>query len=59
MSLLKWAVILFILAVVFAILGFGGIAGALTDIAMILFWIFVVVAIIVLIMGFVAGKKVT
>ena len=58
MSLLKWAMILFIAALVFAVFGFGGIAEGLTDIASILFWIFVVLFVIVLIAGLVTGKKI-
>lgn len=58
MTLLKWAVILFIAAIIFAVLGFGGIAEGLADIAGILFWIFVVLFVIVLIAALVTGKKI-
>jgi uncharacterized membrane protein YtjA (UPF0391 family) len=40
--MLRWALTFFILAIVAAILGFGGIAGAATDIARILFFFFLV-----------------
>ncbi len=49
--MLKWSIILFIVAIIFAIFGFGGIAEGFADIAIILFWIFVVLFVISLIFG--------
>ncbi len=49
--MLKWSIILFIIAIVFAILGFGGLAEGIADIAIILFWVFVVLFVISLIFG--------
>ena len=40
--MLRWAVIFFIIAIAAAFLGFGGIAGAATGIAKILFFIFLI-----------------
>lgn len=50
--MLRWAAILLVLAVIFAILGFGGlIVGALAQIAEILFWVFVVLFVASLLFG--------
>jgi uncharacterized membrane protein YtjA (UPF0391 family) len=40
MSLLKWALIFFLVSIVAAIFGFTGIAAASADVARILFYIF-------------------
>ncbi|HUP46130.1 MAG TPA: DUF1328 domain-containing protein [Thermoanaerobaculia bacterium] len=58
MTLLKWAAILFVVALILGVLGFGGIASGLADIAGLLFWIFIVIFVIVLIAGLVTGKKI-
>ena len=49
--MLKWAVIFFIVAIVAAIFGFAGISDAATDIARILFFVFLVLFLISLIRG--------
>jgi len=51
--MLKWAAIFFVIAIVAAVFGFGGIAAGATEIAKILFFIFLVVFVITLIMGLV------
>lgn len=50
--MLKWALIFLVIALVAAVFGFGGIAGAATDIAVILFWIAVIIFVVMLIMNF-------
>lgn len=55
--MLRYSLIFFIVAIVAALFGFGGIAGEATDIAKVLFFIFVVVFAISLIFGLVTGKK--
>jgi len=42
--MLKWAAIFFVIAIVAAVFGFGGIAAGATEIAKILFFIFLVVS---------------
>ena len=37
--MLRLALIFFIVAIIAGVLGFGGIAGAMTEIAVIIFWI--------------------
>lgn len=51
MSILKWTLIFFVLALVAALLGFGGIAGAMAGVAEILFYVFLAVAVISLLAG--------
>jgi len=58
MTLLKWALIFFIISVVAAIFGFGGIAAASVDIARILFFIFVVIFLVLLVLGLLAARNV-
>lgn len=55
----KWALIFAVLALVLAVLGFGGLAGAFIDIAKILFWLAVVIAIVLFVLGYTVYKKVT
>jgi uncharacterized membrane protein YtjA (UPF0391 family) len=57
-SMLYWAAVFFVIAIVAGILGFGGIAVAAAGIAKILFWVFLVVFLVTLIAGFVVGRKV-
>jgi len=42
--MLYWSIICLVVAVIAGVLGFGGIAGAATEFAIILFFIFLVVA---------------
>ena len=54
--MLKWALIFFIIAIVAAIFGFGGIAAGAATIAKWLFFIAVAIFVIFLAMGLVAGE---
>ena len=54
--MLRYALIFFIVAIIAAVFGFGNIASGATSIAMILFWIFVVLFLVSLIFGLVSGK---
>ncbi len=49
--MLSWALIFFIIAIIAAVLGFGGIAGAASGIAQLLFFGFLILAVVVLITG--------
>lgn len=49
--MLRLALLFFVIAIIAAVFGFGGIAGAATDIAVVLFWIFVALFVISLITG--------
>ena len=49
--MLKWAAIFFVIALVAAVFGFGGIAAGAVEIARILFFVFLIVFLVTLIMG--------
>lgn len=57
--MLSWAVIFFVVAIVAAVFGFGGIASAAAGIAQVLFWIFVALFVVSLIAGLAAGRRIT
>ncbi len=50
-NILRWAVIFFVLALIAAFFGFGGIASSATGIAKILFFGFVIAAVVSLVAG--------
>lgn len=54
--MLRWAVIFFIIAIIAAVFGFGNIAAGATQIAKILFFLFLILFLISLIFGLVKGK---
>lgn len=54
--MLRWALVFFIVAILAAVFGFGGIAEDLAGIAKILFLLFIVLFLISLVMGLVRGK---
>jgi len=56
--LLKWAAIFFIIAIVAAAFGFTGIAEGATEVAKILFYIFLILFVGVLVAGLIVGGKV-
>jgi len=49
--MLSWALIFFVVAIIAAVFGFGGIASASAGIAQILFFLFLVLFVVPLIMG--------
>jgi uncharacterized membrane protein YtjA (UPF0391 family) len=49
--MLRYAAIFFVIAIVAAVFGFGGIAAGATEIAKILFFVFLVVFVITLLLG--------
>ena len=55
--MLRWAVIFFIIAIVAALFGFGGIAEGAASIAQVLFFIFTVLFLLALIFGATIFKK--
>ncbi len=50
-TVIRWAIIFFVLALIAALLGFGGIANVGIDIAQILFFVFLVIAVITVVAG--------
>ncbi|MGR6872148.1 DUF1328 domain-containing protein [Pseudomonas sp. HK3] len=55
--MLHWAVVFFVVSIVAALFGFGGIASSAVGIAKVLFFIFIVLFAISLILGLIKGKK--
>ncbi|MFZ6009779.1 MAG: DUF1328 domain-containing protein [Bacteroidota bacterium] len=55
--MLRWSVIFFIIAIIAAILGFGGIAEGAASIAKILFFIFIALFLIAVLFGATLFKK--
>jgi uncharacterized membrane protein YtjA (UPF0391 family) len=58
MFLLRWALLFFIVAVIAAIFGFGGVAVGAVDIAQTLFFIFIVIFAILLVAGLFVGRTI-
>jgi uncharacterized membrane protein YtjA (UPF0391 family) len=55
--MLKWSVTFLIIAIIAGILGFTGIAAGATEIAKVLFYIFITIWAVVLILGLTLFKK--
>jgi uncharacterized membrane protein YtjA (UPF0391 family) len=51
MTILKWALIFFLVSIVAGLLGFTGISAATADVARFLFYVFVVIFLVLLILG--------
>jgi len=50
--MLRWALVFLLVSLVAALFGFGGISAAAADIARILFFVFIVIFILLLVVGF-------
>ena len=55
--MLQYAAIFFVIALISALFGFGGIAAGATEIAKILFFVFLLVTVVTLIMGLIRRKS--
>jgi uncharacterized membrane protein YtjA (UPF0391 family) len=55
--MLRWAAIFFVIAIIAALFGFGGIAEGAASIAKVLFFIFIVLFVLVLAFGSTIFKK--
>jgi uncharacterized membrane protein YtjA (UPF0391 family) len=49
--MLRWAVIFLVIALVAALFGFGGIASGAASIAMVLFWVFLAITVILFLLS--------
>lgn len=56
--MLRWSLGFFIVAIIAAIFGFGGIAAGASDIAKILFFFFIVFFLVSLVWGLATGRRV-
>jgi len=59
MSILKWAAIFFVIALIAGGFGFSGIAEGAAGIAQILFYIFLAICIVMVLIGVFVAKKIT
>jgi uncharacterized membrane protein YtjA (UPF0391 family) len=55
-SMLKWALIFFLVSIVAAVFGFTNVAAGAQAIAKVLFFLFIILFLIVLIFGVIAGN---
>lgn len=55
--MLRWSIIFIVIAIVAAIFGFGGVAETATDIAKILFFVFIALFILSFIFGLIGSRK--
>lgn len=56
-SMLYWAAVFLIIAIVAAVFGFGGVASAAGDIAQVLFFIFLVLFVVSIVVGLFRGRR--
>lgn len=56
-SMLRWAAAFFIIAIIAAVFGFGGIAAGSAEIARVLFFLFLVIFVVSLLWGLLAGRR--
>ena len=56
-AMLRWAMGFLIVALIAAVLGYGGLAGTASGIASTLFWVFVALFILSLLVSLVSGRK--
>ena len=55
--MLSWSLAFFIVAIIAAVFGFGGIASGAAEIARVCFFFFIVIFAVTLIYGLVTGRK--
>lgn len=57
--MLKWSLVFFVISIIAAFFGFGGIAETTSGIAQVLFFLFLAAFVVTLVMGLWVGKKAT
>ena len=57
--MLRWAMIFLVVAIIAALLGFGGIASASAGIAKTLFFVFLIIFVVMLALGLIGGRRIT
>ncbi len=55
--MLRYALVFFLISIIAALFGFGGIANTSADIASFLFWLFLVVFLVTFVLGLMGLKK--
>ncbi len=56
--MLKWALIFLVVGLIAGLLGFTGVAGTSIAIAKTLFFVFIVIFLVLLVLGLLAGRKI-
>lgn len=56
-TLINWAIVLLVVALVAAVFGFGGLAGTATSFATTLFWVALVLALVLFITNLLRGRS--
>lgn len=59
MTLLKWAAIFFVIALIAGGFGFSGVSEGAAGIAQVLFYIFLAICIVMVLIGIFVAKKIT
>jgi uncharacterized membrane protein YtjA (UPF0391 family) len=54
--MLRYAIIFLVIAIIAGVFGFGGIAAGATEIAKVLFWLFIVIFLVSLVFGLINKK---
>jgi uncharacterized membrane protein YtjA (UPF0391 family) len=57
--MLRWAIIFLVVALVAALFGFGGIAGTAASFAVILFWLFLAITVVLFLVSLLGGGRTT
>jgi uncharacterized membrane protein YtjA (UPF0391 family) len=57
LPMLRWSLAFFLIAIIAALFGFGGIASGATEIARLLFFLFLVFFVISLVSGLTTGRR--
>lgn len=57
MSILRWAIIMLLVSLVAALFGFTDLAAASADVAKVLFYIFLVIFLVLLVLGFTLFRR--
>ena len=57
--MLKWALIFLVVGLILGAMGFGGVGGAFVGIAKILFFLAIALFLIFLVLGVLAGRKIS
>jgi uncharacterized membrane protein YtjA (UPF0391 family) len=55
--MLRWALTFLVISLIAAVLGFGGVAGAASGVASMLFWVFVFLFMLSILVGLVTGRR--
>lgn len=56
-SLINWAIVLLVIALIAALFGFGGLAGTATSFATTLFWIALILAVVLFVVNLLRGRS--